>query len=319
MRVAFHFRHVGGYSAIVLKAGNHKMPVPDYQTLLRPLLAYGQDGVEKNIREAVKALSDEFSLTEQERSQKIPSGKQPLIENRVHWAQTYLVKAGAIKKTRRSHFIITDRGQELLQKYPKRIDVSVLTQFLAPMERGGKAKVAPIGIFCPHCGTKLMHETSGLKQEPKAHPFSVSADIQAVLKSNQGSLLIKTIVGGALLLLGVWILLPLFGSGEISNANVGTPNLLVVRQVNPGISDNVKVTNVGNIPITIQSASLNGKEVKNQWSDQNCAGLVGMRITTLPKTLEIGEPIILMLLSSCGELIEATIHTDHGTATYTWK
>lgn len=316
------------------------MPVPDYQTLLRPLLAYGQDGGEKNIREAIKVLSDEFQLTERERSQQIPSGKQALMENRVHWARTYLDKAGAIKKTRRSHFIITDRGQELLQKYPKRIDLSVLNQFLAPTGRQGaitnetnsqeaatpdecwlcKAKVAPTYIFCPHCGTRLMHEASGLKEAPKAQPPSTSADIQAVWKSNQGSLLIKTIVGGALLFLGGWILLPLFGSdGGSDLANVSTPNLLAVRQVNPGISNNVKVTNVGNIPITIQSASLNGKEVKNQWSGQNCAGLVGSRIATLPETLAIGQSVVLMLLLSCGELIEATIHTDHGTATYNWK
>jgi restriction endonuclease Mrr len=38
------------------------MPIPDYQTLMRPLLAYGQDGAEKNIGEAIKALADEFHL-----------------------------------------------------------------------------------------------------------------------------------------------------------------------------------------------------------------------------------------------------------------
>lgn len=315
------------------------MPVPDYQTLLRPLLAYGQDGGEKNIREAIKVLSDELQLTERERSQQIPSGKQALMENRVHWARTYLDKAGAIKKTRRSHFIITDRGQELLQKYPKRIDLSVLNKFFAPTGRRGaitnetnsqdaatsnecwlcKAKVAPTYIFCPHCGTRLMHEANGLKEAPKAQPPSISADIQAVSKSNQGSLLIKTIVGGALLFLGGWLLALLGSDGGSDHANVSTPNLLAVRQVNPGISNNVKVTNVGNIPITIQSASLNGKEVKNQWSEQNCAGLVGSRIATLPETLAIGQSVVLMLLLSCGELIEATIHTDHGTATYNWK
>jgi hypothetical protein len=165
-----------------------------------------------------------------------------------------------------------------------------------------------------------MHEASGLKEAPKAQPAPTSAEIQAMSKSNQGSLLIKIIVGGALLFLGGWILLALLGSGGGSDlANVSTPNLLAVRQVNPGISNNVKVTNVGNIPITIQSASLNGKEVKNQWSEQNCAGLVGLRIATLPETLAIGQSVVLMLLLSCGELIEATIHTDHGTATYNWK
>jgi restriction system protein len=105
------------------------MSVPDYQTLMRPLLIYGQHGGEKNIGEAIEAIAKEFQLSEQDRSQLVTSGKQTTLANRVHWARTYLDKAGALKRTRRSHFEITARGKELLQKYPKRIDVSVLNQF----------------------------------------------------------------------------------------------------------------------------------------------------------------------------------------------
>ncbi len=105
------------------------MAVPGYQTAMRPLLEYAQDGSEKNIGEAIKAIADQFNLNEQERSELVPSGKQNLLSNRVHWARTYLDHAGAIKRTRRSHFQITDRGRELLKKYPKRIDISVLNQF----------------------------------------------------------------------------------------------------------------------------------------------------------------------------------------------
>jgi restriction system protein len=105
------------------------MSVPDFQTFMRPLLAYGADGKEKNIREAINAIADEFQLSDQERSQLLPSGKQTALQNRVHWGRTYLDKAAALKKTRRSHFIITDRGRELLAKHPKRIDLSVLNQF----------------------------------------------------------------------------------------------------------------------------------------------------------------------------------------------
>lgn len=105
------------------------MSIPDYQTLMRPLLAFGQDGKEKNIGEAIKALGEEFHLTDEEFTQLLPSGKQTLFSNRVHWARTYLDKAMAIKRTRRSHFIITDRGRQLLTTNAKRIDVSVLNQF----------------------------------------------------------------------------------------------------------------------------------------------------------------------------------------------
>jgi restriction system protein len=105
------------------------MAIPDYQSLLRPLLAYAQDGSEKYIRAAFDVLASEFQLTPEERNQLLPSGKQVIFENRVHWARTYLDKAGAIKRTRRSHFQITDRGQKLLAENPTRLSTATLRQF----------------------------------------------------------------------------------------------------------------------------------------------------------------------------------------------
>jgi restriction system protein len=61
------------------------MGVPGYQTVMRPPLNFAQDGGEKNIGEAINAIADQFNLSEQERSQLVPSGKQSLLANRVHW------------------------------------------------------------------------------------------------------------------------------------------------------------------------------------------------------------------------------------------
>jgi restriction system protein len=105
------------------------MPVPDYQSFMKPLLAFGADGQEKNISAAIDALADEFHLTPEDRQLLVPSGKQTLLSNRVHWARTYLDKSGALKRTRRSHFVVTDRGQQLLKQYPDRIDSRILRQF----------------------------------------------------------------------------------------------------------------------------------------------------------------------------------------------
>jgi restriction system protein len=105
------------------------MAIPDYQSLMRPLLAYAQDGAEKHIRAAFDALAAEFALTPDERQQMLPSGKQIVFENRVHWARTYLDKAGAIVRTKRSHFQITDRGLQLLRDHPSRVGVAELRQF----------------------------------------------------------------------------------------------------------------------------------------------------------------------------------------------
>ena len=106
------------------------MPIPDFQSLMRPVLAYSADGSEKNIGDCVDALSAEFHLTERRPLQtSCESGKQTIFSNRVHWARSYLDKAGALERTRRSHFRITERGQKLLAQYPQRVDVKVLNQF----------------------------------------------------------------------------------------------------------------------------------------------------------------------------------------------
>jgi restriction system protein len=103
--------------------------VPDYQSFMRPLLVYASDGQEKKIVDAIDALADEFRLTDEDRQVILPSGKQTILANRVHWARTYLDKAGALRRTRRSHFMITDRGRSLLATHPHRIETRLLRQF----------------------------------------------------------------------------------------------------------------------------------------------------------------------------------------------
>ncbi len=104
------------------------MPVPDYQTLMLPVLQSTRQG-ERRISEVVEQLANEFSLTPQERSELLPSGRQSKFANRVHWAKTYLTKAGLLESTRRGHFALTQRGKELLANPPERIDREYLTRF----------------------------------------------------------------------------------------------------------------------------------------------------------------------------------------------
>ena len=66
--------------------------IPDYQTLMLPLLNFLFDGKERNINEAVECLAKEFQLTEEEKNELLPSGQAFLFSNRVGWARTYLKK-----------------------------------------------------------------------------------------------------------------------------------------------------------------------------------------------------------------------------------
>ena len=104
------------------------MPIPDYQTLMLPVLRIAARG-ETGIRDCIDELARELRLSEDERSALLPSGKQATFSNRVHWAKTYLVHAGLLEMTRRGHFRATPRGTEVLDKHPERIDNAYLNQF----------------------------------------------------------------------------------------------------------------------------------------------------------------------------------------------
>lgn len=64
--------------------------IPDYQSLMLPLLSLADDGKERRIGDVVEPLAKQLGLTEHEISEMFPSGKQTVFSNRVHWAKTYL-------------------------------------------------------------------------------------------------------------------------------------------------------------------------------------------------------------------------------------
>ncbi len=105
------------------------MSIPDYQSIMLPFLAFASDGQEHSLREAMDHLAEHFNLTEEELKELLPSGKQAVFRNRVGWARTYLKKAVVIENTKRAHFIITERGRDLLKEKPDKIDVNLLKKY----------------------------------------------------------------------------------------------------------------------------------------------------------------------------------------------
>ena len=105
------------------------MPIPDYQSIMLPLLKFLGDKKEHYLRDAIDYLSKIFGLTDQEYKELLPSGQQAVFDNRVGWARTYLKKAGLVESTKRAYFKITDRGLKVLKDNPKEINVKSLEQF----------------------------------------------------------------------------------------------------------------------------------------------------------------------------------------------
>ena len=115
------------------------MPIPDYQSLMLPVLVSSSKG-EVRIGSVVEELANQLGLSPEERSELLSSGKQTVFSNRVHWAKTYLSKAQLVEATRRGHFRITARGQTVLQAQPT---------FNSGKDRSAAQKKAVRQLFLP--------------------------------------------------------------------------------------------------------------------------------------------------------------------------
>ncbi|MGF1446044.1 MAG: winged helix-turn-helix domain-containing protein [Pikeienuella sp.] len=104
------------------------MPVPDYQTLMLPVLRLLAEG-RGSVKACLPDLVREFGITEEEAAELIPSGRVTLLANRAHWARTYMSKAGLLHSPRRNVHEATEAGRRLLAENPGRIDNQVLARF----------------------------------------------------------------------------------------------------------------------------------------------------------------------------------------------
>ncbi|MBN2572804.1 MAG: restriction endonuclease [Ignavibacteriales bacterium] len=105
------------------------MAIPDFQTLMLPLLRFCADGKEHSINETIEFLAKEFQLNEDDLSELLPSGTQYRFYNRVYWAKAHLKMAGLVENTKRSHYAITKDGLELLKTSPQGITIQLLKTY----------------------------------------------------------------------------------------------------------------------------------------------------------------------------------------------
>jgi len=131
--------------------------IPNYQTLMLPLLKIAGDGKEHTKTEALNDLAKHFGVTEDERREILPSGNQEVFDNRLGWARTYLKKAGLIQYPQRGHFQITDRVTSVLAQNPALINVAYLRQF--PEFQEFHAPRSTTNDAEPHESTESLSET----------------------------------------------------------------------------------------------------------------------------------------------------------------
>lgn len=105
------------------------MAIPDFQTIMLPVLRLTEDGQEHTLAETRDQLAPEFGLTDDELAQLLPSGRQATFSNRVAWSTSYLRAAMLLEATGRGRFKITERGRSVLAQNPQRIDIQFLAQY----------------------------------------------------------------------------------------------------------------------------------------------------------------------------------------------
>ena len=105
------------------------MPIPDYQTIMLPLLQLASDKQEHKFSDAVQNLAEKFSLTDEEKGELLPSGTQAVFNNRVGWARSYLKQAALLSSTKRGYFKISEQGLSLLAEKPEKINSALLERY----------------------------------------------------------------------------------------------------------------------------------------------------------------------------------------------
>jgi restriction system protein len=105
------------------------MAVPDFQTLMLPVLREFADGAEHATKDVRQRVATTLDLTAEETAEVLPSGKQTRLANRNAWAHVYMKRAGLLSSARRGIYRITPRGQEVLKSPPERITIQFLEQY----------------------------------------------------------------------------------------------------------------------------------------------------------------------------------------------
>lgn len=155
------------------------MAVPDYQSIMLPLLRRIADSsTPVGIVDLVPKLAADMSLSKEDLSERLPSGRFGKFYNRMHWAKLYMSRAGLIASPQRGRFQITERGRKLLSEDPTRIDNELLSKF---QEFQAWRKYVRPGSEQEEPGLPLPGTASG--ETPEERIYSANRDLEASLKA----------------------------------------------------------------------------------------------------------------------------------------
>lgn len=141
------------------------MTMPDFQTLMRPVLESVADGAIHSNREVVEAMAEAYDLTPSELAELLPSGRQRRFDNKVNWAMSYLFQAGLVERPARAHIRITEDGRAALAAYPDRIDMKTLEVYPKYLEFKARTRAVKDSAIGASVGGSLVDQPGGSPQE----------------------------------------------------------------------------------------------------------------------------------------------------------
>ena len=186
--------------------------VPDFQSLMLPMLMALDDGSEVKISELRARVAATEGLSVEDLREMLPSGRQSVFDNRVGWALTHMGRAGLVERVRRAVYRLTADGRGLLSRAPNRVDISVLRESEMYVEWRCTTTESP--------GSGTRHAESGshdtpqeaLEQAAEQLRIELQADVLARVRAASPSFL-ESVVVNLLTAMG-------YGGGEAGMARV---------------------------------------------------------------------------------------------------
>ena len=170
------------------------MAVPDFQSLMLPLLRVAGDGNEHSLAEARDALATEFKLTTTEQDELLPSGRQSRFGNRVAWAKSYLQQACLVHSPRRGHFQVSDRGRDVLKSPPSRIDIKFLERYPEFAEFRSRKSAISEEITQPQLEAELETPEEALEAAHVKMRASLASEVLAHVKAGSDQFFERLVV-----------------------------------------------------------------------------------------------------------------------------
>ena len=117
------------------------MAIPTFQDIMLPIMQFAADGETRLVKDCIEHIEQQYNLTDEEKQERLPSGKQRTIYNRVTWAITHMKKAGLLEShEKRGSFGITEIGKKALADNPQRVDMKFLSEYSGYREFTGREK-----------------------------------------------------------------------------------------------------------------------------------------------------------------------------------